>query len=126
MNIGDLRNRVTIQRYDTTRDEAGQEIPDWKDLATVWASVQPLQGRERFIAQQVQASLSHKVTIRYNRGWYTEWSFVTQNQIAPIGDQVKVSPKLRLVFDGRVLEINAVIDIEERHRFLELHCSEVI
>ena len=37
-------------------------------MATLQASVAPLQGAERFAAQQVQADVSHRVRIRYTSG----------------------------------------------------------
>lgn len=105
MNAGKLRHRVTIQELVRADDGYGGIIETWQDVATVWAAVEPLRGSERYRAQQVQAELSHKVTMRYQAG---------------------VKPQMRLLHNGRVLNIEAVIDVEERHRWLELLCSEVI
>jgi len=105
MNAGKLRHRVTIQELVRADDGYGGIIETWQDVATVWAAVEPLRGSERYRAQQVQAELSHKVTMRYRAG---------------------VKPQMRLLHNGRVLNIEAVIDAEERHRWLELLCSEVI
>lgn len=105
MNAGQLRHRVTIQRFERVEDEGGGYAEDWKDVATVWAAVKPMRGNERYEAQQVQSTLTHKVTIRYRAG---------------------IKPQMRLLYGNRVFNIEAVIDIEERHRWLELLCSEVV
>lgn len=105
MNAGKLRHRVTIQELVRTDDGYGGITETWQDVATVWAAVEPLRGNERYRAQQVQAELTHKVAMRYRVG---------------------VKPQMRLLYAGRVLEIEAVIDVEERHRWLELLCSEVV
>ena len=105
MNAGKLRHRTTIQQLVNTDDGAGGSIETWQNVATVWAAIEPLRGNERYTAQQVQSTLSHKVTIRYHEG---------------------VKPQMRLTYKGRIFDIEAVIDIEERHRWLELLCSEVV
>lgn len=105
MNAGKLRHRATIQQLVNTDDGAGGSIETWQNVATVWAAIEPLRGNERYTAQQVQSTLTHKVTIRYREG---------------------IKPQMRLTYKGRIFDIESVIDIEERHRWLELFCSEVI
>jgi SPP1 family predicted phage head-tail adaptor len=105
MKPGNLRNRVTLQQLTRTDDGAGGYTETWTGVATVWADVYPLKGNERYEAQQVQANLSHRVTIRYRTG---------------------VEPSMRLLYGTRTLTIEAVIDPEERHRELILMCSEVV
>ena len=39
MQTGRLRERVTIQQENVTRDASGQELKTWPDVATVWARV---------------------------------------------------------------------------------------
>ncbi|WP_434642754.1 phage head closure protein [Thermoanaerobacterium thermosaccharolyticum] len=105
MNAGKLRHRATIQQLVSTDDGAGGSIETWQDIVTVWAAIEPLRGNERYTAQQVQSTLSHKVTIRYREG---------------------IKPQMRLTYKGRVFEVESVIDVEERHQWLELLCSEVV
>jgi SPP1 family predicted phage head-tail adaptor len=96
---------VTIQELVRADDGYGGTVETWQNIATVWAAIEPLRGNERYTAQQVQTELSHKVTIRYRS---------------------EVKPQMRLVYKGRIFEIEAAIDVEERHRWLELLCSEVV
>ena len=60
MRAGSLRHRVTIQRYELVVDEYGGPLrrESWKDVATVWASVEAVSGRE-FFASPAGAVRSH-------------------------------------------------------------------
>lgn len=104
MRIGRLRHRVTIQQYTTTDNEYGEPVPTWADVATVWASVEPLSGNERMIAQQRNASLTHKVVIRYLAG---------------------VTAEMRVKFGDRYFAIvEPPMNIDERDREMHLMCVE--
>ncbi len=105
MRIGNLRHRITIQQIARIDDGAGGYTETWASAGTVYADVYPLKGQERYDAQQIQANLSHRVTIRY---------------------RADVNPSMRLSYGTRTLVIEAVIDPEERHRELILMCSEVV
>ena len=100
MRAGQLRHRVTIQS--PTEDIHGGPTT-WADTETVYARIAPIGGREFFLAQQVQADVTHRIVMRYG----------------PV-----VTPKHRLMFDGRYFDIRAVLNREERNRELELICTE--
>lgn len=104
MNPGKLRHRVTFVQDQEVPDGMGGVTVQPVDVATVWAAVEPLQGRERYAAQQVQAETSHRVTIRYRAGLNTA---------------------MRIRFQGRMFNILAIIDPEERREQLQLLCAEV-
>lgn len=103
MQSGKLRHQLTIQTRSTTADSVGQPVESWTDGQTVWASVNPLQGRELEYAQAVNSETSHKVTIRYLSG------LTTGN---------------RLKFGTRVFEILSIINMDERNIQLVLMCKE--
>lgn len=105
MNIGKLRHRVTIQERTVEKDDVGQAIETWDTFDTVWASVEPLRGREYFAAAQANAQVTHKVTIRYLDG---------------------VLPTMRVLFGSRVLTIDAILNTEERNREMVLMCEEEV
>ncbi len=65
MDFGKLDRRVTIQTLVETQDTLGEPIQTWADLATVWASVEPLRGGELFQAQQVSAEAQTRFRMRY-------------------------------------------------------------
>ena len=108
MRAGALRHRLTFQQLPATpqRDSTGAEVEDWQDVATVWGSVEPLTGRELFTAQQLNATLSHRVRLRYLPG---------------------ITPKMRIQFGPRYFLIDTPpINREERNIELELLCTEVV
>jgi len=104
MDAGRMRHRVSIQQVTETKDTYGATTRTWATIATVWAAIEPIAGREYFYAQQVQSNVSHRVTIRHRAG---------------------VTPKMRIMHDSRTFEIESVRNLGERDRWLELMCSEV-
>lgn len=105
MQAGKLRHRVTIQEQSTARDTFGQRVDTWTTVATVWASVEPLQGREFLDGRSLEAEISLRVRMRYRSG---------------------VEPTMRLSWGGRIFEIVAITSTEERGRELVLMCREAV
>lgn len=63
---GKRDRRITIQKPATTVDEFGQIVGSgWTDVATVWASIRPISGREKLRAGSVESTLSHTVMVLY-------------------------------------------------------------
>jgi len=106
MRAGWLRHRVEILAKEASQNTFGEEIVTWVTVATVWASVEPLRGREYIEAKQGQVEVSHRVVMRH-------W--------------LDVGPEMRLRLEGgRVLEIESVINPLERNERLELMCREAV
>ena len=104
MRAGWLRHRVEILEKVVSRDSFGAEVVSWATAAVVWASVEPIRGREYIEAKQGQVEVSHRVVMRWREG---------------------VSAEMRLrIAGGRMLEIESVIDPVERGERLELMCRE--
>ena len=104
MNPGKLRHRITLQEYREILDQYGTPIDQgWQDVATVWASVEPIQGREYIQLQNTQSGLTTRIRIRYRPG---------------------ITPAMRVLYGTRVFDIQSVIDFEERHIELQLMCIE--
>lgn len=104
MQAGRLRHRITIQEPVTAHNGFNEAITTWVTVATVWASVEPISGREFFAAEHVQSEITHRVRVRYRAG---------------------IAPTMRVVFDGRHLMIEAVINYGERGTDLQLMCREM-
>jgi len=104
MRIGQLRHRVELQRPVDNQDGYGEVKRTYTTDTTVWASIEPLQGREFEYAQQISAETTLKITIRYNSN---------------------VTPKYRLKFGTRIFEITSLINPKERNEYLVLMCKEV-
>ena len=107
MQIGRLRERVTIQSKSVSRDGFGAEVIAWVNVATVWADVRSTDGTENVesTVDQMVATISHSVLIRHRAG---------------------LSPAMRVVWRGKVLRILSVVEKDNRQRQLLLKCSEVV
>lgn len=103
MRAGNLRHRVLIEQRQLAQDGRGDPVETWTAFAEAWAAVEPLSGRERFAARQEGSEVTTRVRLRYLAG---------------------VTPEMRLSFAGRLYDIEAVIDPDERHRALVLLCVE--
>lgn len=78
---GTLRHRVLIQQQVTTRDSDGIEQTAWVDVATVWASVEPLSAREFIQSGQTQAAVTARITMRYREGMLPTMRLVHRGEI---------------------------------------------
>jgi SPP1 family predicted phage head-tail adaptor len=68
MQAGKLNRRVTIEQQSTTQDEYGQPVETWTEVATVWADIRDITGKEFVSAQATQNPVQTKITIRYRAG----------------------------------------------------------
>ena len=68
MNAGRLDQRVTIERVTYTQDPMGGMTEEWAPLVTLWAAVEPLNGREFFAASTTLSETTTRVRIRYRAG----------------------------------------------------------
>ena len=57
ISAGQLNHRIRIQQPTTVKDALGAPTQVWADVATVWADIQPLSGREARIADRVDQQL---------------------------------------------------------------------
>lgn len=103
MEIGELKNRITVQKYTETRSNAGQVLKSYTDSVSRWAYIKPLTTREILQAQQISSEITHEVWLRY---------------------PLDVTPKDRIAFGLRTFEILGVVNVDEENRFLKLLCKE--
>lgn len=100
---GKMSKRITIQQQTDEQDEFGAPKRIWSDVVTLWASVEPIAGKEFWAEQQAQSEITIRVRIRYYAG---------------------LAPKMRIIYGTRILSILHIIDVSEKHRELQLLCSE--
>lgn len=105
MNIGALRQVATIQENSpTTVNAANERVDSWATFeAGVRCSIKELSGRELEFAARKVANVTHEVSMRYRAG---------------------VTPRMRIYWGTRTLNIEAVIDPEGLQRELKLLCVE--
>jgi len=96
----DKDQRVTLKARSVVKDAVGQDTITWSTLATVWAQVQALRGREFFAAAQTQQEHSIKVRIDY---------------------RADVDLTMRLEWRGQGYDITGVVPVG-RNDMLELIC----
>jgi head-tail adaptor len=66
LNVGRLRNRISIVRVSPVQDSMGGTNLSVDILyANAWASVEALSGQDKFAAHEFVSEVSHQVVIRY-------------------------------------------------------------
>ena len=102
-SAADLNDRVTLQTRAPTVNPLGEAVGAWSDVATVWACVRDMSGREITAAKAVQSEAVKRITIRVRGG---------------------VSADMRVVHHGAILVLTAPPRLTQDRCFLELDCSE--
>lgn len=99
---GNLDQRVRIQHKTVVRDDIGGHTETWADLATVWAEVRPMTGKQIVNAKAIGSEANMLVTIRNRSG---------------------LSADMRILLaDGSVAMIEWLQVYMSREPFLEIHC----
>ena len=101
--IAAMRHRITFQDSMKTPDGHKGHTVAWTNFVTVWASVEPLSGREYFYSHQIKAEVTHRIKIRYRED---------------------ITTKMRIKHRDRVLAIESILDLKERRQILEILCRE--
>lgn len=102
---GKMRHSIEVRELQEVPDNMGGQSTEWVTVWTKKALIETLSGFERLRSMQLKATLTHKIVIRYFAG---------------------LTPKHQILFDGRLFQIRSVINVEERNRFYELSCDEVV
>lgn len=104
---GKLRKRLTLQvNQPSAKDNFGAWVDNWVDVATVYASVEPISGREFFNAAQIQSDITHRIRMRVRK-------------------DLTVTPDMRLKFGTRIFHFAAPPrDLEELGVVWELMAVE--
>jgi SPP1 family predicted phage head-tail adaptor len=101
--IGELRLRLTIEAPVESDDGEGGVIRTWTDAGDVWAALEPLAMDGRAVADRETQVRRYRLTLRF----YPDLS---------------VQHRFRL--GGRILQICAMHDPDERGEFLECLVEE--
>ncbi len=114
MNIGELRHKVTIQRYRKTRGEDLVMKMEYVDVKTVWAKVNNLFGKEYWTAKEYAAENTVEFTMRYS-----SVKNIPVND-EPNGPVREISLKDRLVFRGAVYNITSIDNILYGNEYVKM------
>ena len=96
---GKLNKRITFITYSETQNEIGQLIQQPVPIKTVWAFLEPIRGHQQMEAQRLSNETTYKILTRYHKG-------ITQEML--------------INYEDKKLYIHQVIDIEERHAYMEI------
>lgn len=105
MRAGDLRNRIELQGKTVATSSRGAEVIAWTCLAVLWASVEPMTGREFMEQKQEQGEINLRIRIRY---------------------RPDTKPAMRVKWGDRVFDIQSVTNTGERQRETVLFVREVV
>jgi SPP1 family predicted phage head-tail adaptor len=102
MNIGQLRQRLTLQSASAIADGSGGLVTSWTNLKDVWGALQPLSTSQLW-QQDGNRQATHRVTLRYDSA---------------------VQTGMRLQANSRNFLIHALTVTDDRRRWLELLVEE--
>lgn len=103
MKTGNLRHYITIEQQTETFNSEGELVTTWTTYKNVWAEILPLVGREFWASKQVNSETTGKLRIRYIAG---------------------VTPKMRIKFGSRILNITGIVNTEEKNKEIVIYYSE--
>lgn len=103
LDIGRLDKKVKFNKLVTDVDGMGQLVQRMRTIYTLHATLYPVRGSEFYSLKKIQSEVSHKCYVRYR---------------SDIDDSFFIE------FDGVLYAIKSVIDVDLKHKFLEIMCSE--
>ena len=103
INIGRLNKRVTILKKTDTVNSLNQKTKSFVEVKTVWASVAPVRGSERYELQKIYEEITHRIYMRYVEGIHSD---------------------MYIKYKDTVYEIQSVIDVDLGHKLLEIDAIE--
>lgn len=101
--LGTLSDRVEFKRREMMGEAGGGHVTLFVPVASLWARVRSLTGRQGTSADGRAVEISHTIVLRF------------RNDIRP-GD--------RLVYRGRNLDVVSAADLNGRRAYISCACSE--
>lgn len=102
-SAGAMRERIVVQQVTDASDGGGGYVKTWSTLATLYAYVKPLSGREPYTQGQISPIVQYEFTIRYRTG---------------------ITPANRITWNGKIFNIRSVVNADERDKYLTIRCDE--
>jgi SPP1 family predicted phage head-tail adaptor len=102
LNIGQLKERITLQQTTRTPDGMGSFVISWSNVATIWARAWTVSSTEGIAGAQVTMIRVQKFGIRYRSVMKPSW---------------------RVKWGDRYFNITG-IDPDEKREFIYLTCKE--
>ena len=102
LTSGKMREPLIFQRLMPVSDGYGGQVATWVPILTTRGMVEPLSGREALFAMQREATVTHRIYVRY---------------------RADLTPADRVLLRGQPLQITAILNIEMRDQWLQLSCD---
>lgn len=102
-----LRQKIVIQKPSESVDSRGQITGEWEDVATRYAQVRKMTGREATASNQLYAQATWRVRLRWERN-------------------LNLNVEYRLKYNDVYLLVGSITNVKQRNQEFELLCSEVI
>ena len=103
LTSGQMRNKITIQRKIETPDGGGGSVVVWSDVVTLWCKIKPVSGSERLQSMRLESDITQRIYTRYR-------------------DDFTAADRIN--YNGRLMQIKAIINIEEKDQWLEVYATE--
>lgn len=108
MNAGKLNKRIALLKFLEIEDNAGGYVDNWpnegwQEVVKIWADIDNPSGREIERAQQYQAEITHRITIRY---------------------RTDIDRSMTINYKGRRFDVEYIINPFEKKQWLQLMCVE--
>jgi SPP1 family predicted phage head-tail adaptor len=100
-----MNKRLALTTNSPTADGAGGLVDVYTTAITVWGAVEPLTGYEKSLAMGIDATLSHKIGIRYNS---------------------RFNPRGVVTYNSRSFKIHSVVNEDEANRKIVMLATEVL
>lgn len=106
MRSGRLRKRVSIEQPVRSLDAHGQPTVTWREVAQVWAEIQPFAADETKRAEAVVGEVTHRITMRHSPDL--------------------PGPECRVRWSGRTFQVMSRLNYMEIGRELDVMCKEMV
>lgn len=97
-----LNQRIRLQKFISTQDSFGESRGTWSDIASVWADIRYLNGKEYLAAQMEVNKAAISIRIRWRND---------------------IEPTMRALYGNVIYNIEAVLPDMQRRMHLDLVCS---
>ena len=112
-HIGDFRQFVTFQVAELQADGIGGQTEEWVDLVEDWIRLRPVSGRQKLEQMAQKERITHVISARYR----------ADLDLLGYADG-KYNNRMRIVYEGRVFNIQYVINEDEYRAFFEMGARE--
>ena len=97
-----FNQRICLQKFISTQDSFGDTRGAWRDIATVWADIRYLNGKE-YLASQIEVN---KASVSIRIRWRND-----------------IEPTMRVLHGNDIYNIEAVLPDIQKRMHLDLVCS---